>query len=344
MDNLKIKSEYFFPGSIIDIEYSLPEDILSNDHLKKMFPEWNMDAASKKTGVIERRISKYGQTAKDLGLQACKKLLLKHPFLKQKLDAILFCTQTPDYIMPSNAFLIHRDLGLSEKVLAFDYNLACSGYVYGLLLASSLIKTGMVKNVLLVTGDTYSKIINPSDRATRILFGDAASATWIGTSNTAHFKPLINKIDNFDLGTDSAGWNKFVVQTGGYRNPIDQNKVNEDDGKIFMNGMQILNFVNFKIVPHLKEFLIKNDIKTADITQYLLHQGSLLAIESIKKKLHLNNNQIFSNITNIGNTVSSSLPILIKDYFSNIDVPKGSKLLICSFGVGYSWGSALVTK
>ena len=111
-----------------------------------------------------------------------------------------------------------------------------------------------------------------------------------------------------------------------------------------MNGMQILNFVNFKIVPHLKEFLIKNDIKTADITQYLLHQGSLLAIESIKKKLHLNNNQIFSNITNIGNTVSSSLPILIKDYFSNIDVPKGSKLLICSFGVGYSWGSALVTK
>ena len=344
MVDFNAKSEKSFPGAIIDIEYSLPNDILSNEYLDTLFPEWDIGSTEKKIGVTERRISKPEQTACDLGLEACKKLLSKHPNLKDRIDAILFCTQTPDYILPSNAFLIHRDLGLSDNVLAFDYNLACSGYVYGLLLATSLINTGIVKNVLLVTGDTYSKIIDPNDRATRLLFGDAASATWIGGDNNANFKPLINKIDDFELGSDSAGWNKFIVHAGGYRNPIGQDNITRDAGKICMNGMQILNFVNFKVIPHIKEFLYKNNTQLTDITQYLVHQGSLLALESIKKKLGLNNDKVFSNISHIGNTVSSSLPILIKDYLSNASIPEGSKLLICSFGVGYSWGSALVTK
>lgn len=333
-----------FPGSILDIEYYLPGEITKNSYFKDNFPEWNVEQAEKRTGVLERHIASEGETAYDLALVATKKLLEKHPILLKKIDAIIFCTQSPDYVMPSNAFLIHRDLGLKTQVLAFDYNLACSGYIYGLLMASSFIKTGIVTNVLLITADTYSKYLDENDRSTRMLFGDGASASWIGHNDGLDFCPLIRSFDDFECASDGKGWDKFIVKSGGSRYPTLGHDSLNHNPKIFMNGLHVLNFVSDRVIRQIVHLLEKNSLRVDQIDQFFLHQASALAIDSIEKRLKINKKQIFSNIESIGNTVSSSIPILIKDYFSQSSLPQGSKLFICGFGVGYSWGSLLASK
>jgi 3-oxoacyl-[acyl-carrier-protein] synthase-3 len=246
--------------------------------------------------------------------------------------------------MPSNAFLLQRDLGLGQQMLAFDYNLACSGYVYGLLMASSFIKTGAAKNILLVTGDTYSKYIADHDRSTRMLFGDGASASWIGIAEDGGPAPLISRFDDFQCASDGRGWDKFVIKSGGLRQPASAYAEADYNDKIFMNGLQVLNLVNDRVIKQMLELLHKHELEPAHIGQFFLHQASGLALDSLGKKLKVGEDKLFSNLAKTGNTVSSSIPILIKDYFSQATQPPGSRLFLCGFGVGYSWGSLLATK
>lgn len=331
-----------YPGAILDIEYYLPSQVVTNTDLADKYPEWRVDQVEKKTGVFERRIARENETAYDLALSATKKLLDKHPSLREKIDAIIFCTQSPDYVMPSNAFLLHRDLKLGNNVLAFDYNLACSGYIYGLLIASGLIKVGIVKNILLVTADTYSKYIADSDRSTRMLFGDGASVTWIGEVGETDSKPLISSFDSFLCASDGSGWDKFNIKSGASRMKVSDEAQEGLDNKIHMDGLQILNLVNGRVVNQIRELILKSEINVEQVDYFLFHQASGLALDSIAKKMKIPEARMFSNIKNIGNTVSSSLPILIKDFFSEKDIPKNSKLFLCGFGVGYSWASLLV--
>lgn len=331
-----------YAGAIIDIAYSLPECVLNNDNLKEQFPAWNVDTTAEKVGVTERRIAKQSETALDLALKASDQLFNQHPEFKSKIDAILFCTQTPDFIMPSNAFLVHNHLKLRHNVLAFDYNLACSGYVYGLFLASSLLTTGLVKNVLLLTGDTYSKIIDGRDRATRLLFGDGASATWISSENKYRENAIVKRFLDFDFGTQGSGWDKFIVPAGGSRVAKDEANTIPASDKIKMDGIQVLNFAKRVVVPHMEKLIEKNNLAKCDIDQFLVHQASKLALDTIRKRLRIKEEKCYSNMSKIGNTVSSSLPILLKDYFMDITHNKTQKLFITGFGVGYSWGSVLV--
>jgi len=331
-----------YKGAIIDIAYSLPDRVLNNDNLKEQFPAWNVDITSEKVGVTERRIAKKSETALDLALKASDQLLNRHPEFQSKIDAILFCTQTPDYVMPSNAFLVHNHLKLPHNVLAFDYNLACSGYVYGLFLASSLMKTDLVKNVLLLTGDTYSKIIDERDRATRMLFGDGASATWLSSEDKYCKNAIVKRFLDFDFGTQGSGWDKFIVPTGGSRvSKNDANTIPASD-KIKMDGIQVLNFAKRVVVPHMENLIKKNNLEKCDIDQFLVHQASKLALDTVRKRLSIREEKLYSNMNKIGNTVSSSLPILLKDYLMGINHNKTQKLFITGFGVGYSWGSVLV--
>lgn len=274
-----------FPGSILDIEYNLPETILNNNSLQESFPDWRVNVTEKKTGVLERRVAAEGETAYDLALIAVKTLLSKHPSLEKKVDAIIFCTQTPDYVMPSNAFLLQKDLGLEKATMVFDYNLACSGYVFGVAMASSFINSGMAKNILLVTGDTYSKLLQENDRATRLLFGDGASASWIASSDQCDFKPLISSFRDFQFATDGKGWDKFIVKSGGQREPHSQREKAGYNDKINMNGIQIVNFVNHSVTKEIAKILSKNKLSSDDIDQYLVHQASSMALKSIGKSL-----------------------------------------------------------
>ena len=198
-----------FPGALLDIAYALPEGVLTNATLRAAHPDWKVERTARRTGVLERRIAAPEQTAYDLALPAVEALLARHPGLHDAIDGILFCTQSPDYVMPSNAFLLQRDLGFNKNILALDFNLACSGYVYGLLMASSFISTGVARNILLVTADTYSKYLAEDDRSTRMLFGDGAAATWVGDPAVCATRPLLRHFDDFQCGSDGSGWDKF---------------------------------------------------------------------------------------------------------------------------------------
>lgn len=331
-----------FPGSILDIEYHLPEKIISNLEFADKFPEWKIDQAVDRVGVIERRYAHEKETALDLAEIAVHKLFKKHPQLSETVDGVIFCTQSPDYIMPSNSFLIQKIFNLRKNLIAFDFNLACSGYIYGLMIASSLIKTGMCKNILLITGDTYSKYLREDDRSTRLLFGDGASVSWIGESNLSTPEPLISKFIDFQCSSDGAGWDKFIIKSGGSR--TSSADVDIEQSKIYMNGLQVLNFVNSKVTVQIKEILHKNLMTANTIDLYLFHQASKLALDSLANYFKIPNDKTFSNLAKIGNTVSSSIPILIKDYFDSHQIEKESNVLISGFGVGFSWGSLLAKR
>jgi 3-oxoacyl-[acyl-carrier-protein] synthase-3 len=332
-----------YNASLLDIEYFLPDTIDSNCLLGKLHPQWNIDRTEEKTGVFRRHITKVGETAHDLALQATKNFFKRRPMLREKIDAIITCTQSPDYVIPSNSFLLQRDLNLNHNILAFDYNLACSGYVYGLFMAKSFINSGYVKNILLVTADTYSKYINQDDRSTRILFGDGATASWIGDPISNKVNPLISNFDDFIFSSEGENWDKFTIKIGASRNPTSNENIFQHN-KISMSGIQVINFLNHRVIPQVKDLITRNKLEVDKIDQFFLHQASLLAIESFRYKLKISSDKSFSNIENIGNTVSSSLPILIKDFFSKRDIPKDGKIILCGFGAGLSAASILATK
>lgn len=333
-----------FPGSLIDIVYCLPKQVLTNAQLAAQYPDWNVAQTEKRTGVYERRIARADETAYDLALKAARSLLERHPGLADKVDAIIFCTQSPDYVMPSNAFLLQRDLNLPTQTLAFDFNLACSGFVYGILMATSFIASGAATNVLLVTADTYSKHIADEDRATRMLFGDGAAATWIAAPGQTEFTPLIREFVDIQCASDGTGWDKFHIKSGACRQPPSQRDESGYNDRIQMDGLQVLNFVGDRVVVQVKALLERNGLSPAEVDQYLLHQASRLALDAMGRRLGVGAVKVFANIERIGNTVSASIPILIKDYFDRGPVAEGSRLLLCGFGVGYSWGSLLARR
>ncbi|SVC98648.1 uncharacterized protein METZ01_LOCUS351502, partial [marine metagenome] len=168
---------------ITAIDYYLPGDIVTNDDLKKENPDWDLDSVEKKSGVLERHIARQDETALDLATKACHNLFGQDAEHIKNVDAVIFCTQSPDHIMPPNSYLLQKRLGFSEDIIAYDFNLACSGYIYSLSMAHSLIYSGLATKVLLINADTYSKYINPKDRSTRVLFGDGAATTIIEKNN-----------------------------------------------------------------------------------------------------------------------------------------------------------------
>ena len=190
---------------IEQIAYHLPERVVTNQELRLEHPSWDVSRAEKYSGVLQRYIANDDETALDLAFEACQKLFGEYSGLGGKIDAILFCTQSEDYIMPPNSCVLHEKLDLPENVLAFDFNLACSGYVYGLALAQGLICSGMAENILLVNADTYSKYIHKDDRSTRLLFGDGAAATWVTTSVDSA------GIIDIQCATSGKGYGKLVV-------------------------------------------------------------------------------------------------------------------------------------
>ncbi len=331
-------------GALIDIEYYLPSLVITNGDFKNKFPDWDVELTELRTGVLERHMARDDETAYDLALTAARALLDKYPTLQERVDGIIFCTQSQDYVMPSNAFLLHRDLGLKKNVLAFDFNLACSGYVYGLVMALSFIRSGIAENLLLVTADTYSKYLAEGDRSTRMLFGDGAAVSWIGKNNEFNPEPLISSFDDCLLQSDGSGWDQFVIKSGGSRQPPFRHDETDYNDKVTMNGLGVLNFVNDRVIKQLRALLAKNGLSAEDIDQFFCHQASGMALNSLQKKLKLNSENMFSNLSTVGNTVSASMPILIKDYFSKKSLPKGSRILLSGFGVGYSWGSMLATR
>ncbi len=333
------------PIRIRDIEYYLPDDVVTNDDLQHQHPDWDIQRVGEKAGVKKRRIARPGETSLNLAERACDILFSGNKALKEEVGGIVFCTQTPDYIMPSNAFLLHKYLNLKSSVLAFDYNLACSGYVYGLAIVRGLIETKVADHILLVTAETYSKLINENDRSTKVLFGDGAAVSVISASSDSS--------DIIDVLLESSGneYDTFYIPAGACRMPSSPStKVESKDStgnvrspeNIYMNGFAVWKFIS-RTVPEQIEFLLKrNHLKIGDVKLFLFHQASKLTLDSLSKALGLREDQMFLNLQEIGNTVSASIPIAMKDARDKGLLERGDLIVISGFGVGLSWGSILM--
>lgn len=325
---------------IKEIEYALPKKIVTNEELVKDFPEWSVEKIAEKVGVIERRVA-VDETATDLAISASEKLFDKGTVKREDIDFVLFCTQSPDYKLPSSACIIQDRLGLSTKCGAFDFNLGCSGYEYGLAVAKGLIVAGVATNVLLLTGETYNKYIHERDKGNRTIFGDAASATVISTDGFA-------EIGEFSIGTDGAGAKNLIVKSSGARFPEKINDCRMDEGgnpissdHLFMDGQEIFMFTLMKVPKMIKEVLAKNDLQKEDISLFVFHQANKYMLEHLRKKLKIEEDKFFVNLENVGNTVSSTIPIALCDARDQ-GLLKG-KVVLAGFGVGLSWGATILS-
>ena len=328
---------------IKSIEYYLPENIVTNEDLQKENPKWNLEKVAEKSGVYQRHIAGDKETAYDLSIKACEKLFRSYD--KHNIDGIIYCTQSPDYIIPSNSFLLHNYFGLKENVFAYDFNHACTGYIYGLAMANAFVKAGMAEEILLVNADTYSKYINPKDRSTRVLFGDGAAVTVVKAVNEQ------TGIIDIKLESYGAGYDKFWIPAGGLRSPKSGEtsiEIENDRGDIRtqndieMDGFGVWSFINSVVPKQIDRILKKNNLEKIDIDQFIFHQASKMTIESIMRLMKLNEDKIYINIRNTGNTVSASIPIAIKDAIDIGKIETGSTLILSGFGVGLSYGTILM--
>lgn len=231
---------------IVNIEYELPAHSLDNETLAREFPEWDVEKIFSKTGIGERRIIDKDETASDLAYRACEKLFLNGDIQRSEVDALIYCTQSPDYVLPATACILQHRLQLPTHCAAFDFNQGCSGYIYGLGIAKGLIESGQCRNVLLVTAETYSRYIHPQDKSVRTLFGDAAAVTLLSATEGGPF------LERFRYGSDGSGAENLMVPIGGARRPSAENlqpaEYQDDGGSVrtdahlYMNGPAIFEF------------------------------------------------------------------------------------------------------
>jgi 3-oxoacyl-[acyl-carrier-protein] synthase-3 len=321
------------------ISYYLPSTILTNSDLIKAFPEWTVEKVSLKIGVSERHISSENETSLDMAISASIKLFEEYRISPASIDYILFCTQSPDYHLPTSACLIQEKLGIPTSAGAIDFNLGCSGFVYGLSLAKGLIYCEVARNILLITSETYSKQIHPKDKGNRSIFGDAAAATLISTDGFA-------EIGNFCLGTDGRGAENLIVKTGGFRNKDKKDDLHYVDGNpvssdyLFMDGMEIFNFTLESVPLLVEDTLKKNSIKLEDVGLFVFHQANKYILEFLRKKAGIEEEKFYYYLDKVGNTVSSTIPIALKEA-QNENRLQGN-VLLAGFGVGYSWGGVVL--
>lgn len=327
------------------ISYFIPEKVRTNAEISASFPEWTEDKIVNKIGIKERRISEPEQFASDLAIEAANLLFKENSIEKESIDFLLYCTQSPDYFLPTTACILQDKLGLKKSIGALDFNLGCSGYVYGLSLAKGLILAGSAKNVLLITADTYSKFIHPADKSNITLFGDAASATLISNEDNGEGM----EICEFVFGTDGSGANNLIVKNGGLRNPVLNGMDEEEEGvwikndnHLYMNGNAIFQFTTSSVPSLVNQTLAKNNIELKDIDFYVFHQANKFMLDFIRKKIGIPSDKFCIDLEMTGNTVSSTIPIALFESMKSKRIQLGHKVLLAGFGVGYSWGGVIL--
>lgn len=327
---------------IKDIAYYLPEKVVTNEDIVRDFPEWSVEKIASKVGVHQRHVAAADETAADLAVKAAQNLFKQGKCGPQEVDFVLFCTQSPDYFLPTSACIIQKRLGLRTDIGALDFNLGCSGYVYGLALAKGLVVSGVAANVLLLTGETYNKHLHPKDKGNRTIFGDAASATLVGTDGIA-------EIGNFSLGTDGSGADNLIIKSGGMRCPKRQDDLHFDENNnpvssdyLYMNGSEIFTFTLDNVPPLIADTLSRNGVEKDEADLYVFHQANKYMLDFLRKKIRIAPERFYYCLSEYGNTVSNTIPIALSNALQDGSLTKGMKVVIAGFGVGYSWGGCLL--
>lgn len=260
------------------------------------------------------------QETSDLCVEAVNTLLSNNPQLtRENIDVLIVVTQNGDEEgLPHTAAIVQDKLGLSTHVAAFDISLGCSGYVYGIYAIKGFMEATGLKNGVLVTADPYSKIVDPDDRNTTMLFGDAATATWLGEDPQW-------QLGKAKFGTDGSGAPHLKVSNGVF----------------FMNGRQVFNFALLKVPAHLHELLEDSGLKAQDIDAFCIHQGSAAIVDAVARRFEEQPEKFVKDMVETGNTVSSSIPLLIEKHVLGSN---WKRVALSGFGVGLSWGSAIIYR
>ena len=320
-----------FSGLQIDsIASCVPERRVSNSDLASIFGDKNMQRFGKSTGILERRVVT-DETALDLCIAAARELERNGSNFKT-IGAVIFVSQTPDYVLPASAIVAQDILGIPRGVPAFDVGLGCSGYVYGMWLAASLITSGAVRSVMLLAGDTISKTTDSQDRSTRPIFGDAGTATIVSASDC-------DSIWSFSMGSDGSGSNSIIIPNSAYRQkPLAEYRLGESaiDQKLYMDGQAVFNFTATVIPDLILELLHAAKWESDDIDNMYLHQANDLILKTIARKTGIDMINVPSTLSRFGNTSCASIPLAMT---TTPEVQSTENALLCGFGVGLSWGA-----
>lgn len=323
------------PGEPIPVE-------CIGEHLKNE----DVQKISKTTGVKQLYRAGEHQTAGDLCLAAAEKLISELCWAPETIDGVIMVTQTPDYFLPATACVIHGKLGLPDTCIAFDISLGCSGYIYGLCLASQMVANRVCRRLLLLAGDTIGKAVSPYDQSVATLFGDAGSATAL---------EAVNEDDpwSFVMGTDGQGYQSLILPAGGWRlraTPETWVRVDCADGTLraptdlLMDGLEVFSFSVKRVPPLIKDVLRVQGWDISTLDALLLHQANTFVINTIAKKLGLDESRVPVNLDRYGNTSMASIPLLLADDMRlMISRSEPSKLVLAGFGVGFSWAAAALT-
>ncbi len=328
-------------GYIKQVEYALPERQVTNEEIAALNSKWTTEKILEKTGISRRHVADPQTTASDLAFQAASKIVGRS-VPPETVDLLVFCTQSPDYVLPTTACILQERLGIPTSCAAFDFNQGCSGYIYGLSIVQSMIRAGQSRRALLLTGETYSKWMDPADFSVATIFGDAGTATLIDAeeNETAFIGPFI-------YGTDGSGADRLIVGGSGARameNDPCLGRIPEDmdKGKLFMDGPEIFAFTTRKIPSTLKKFLNENQWTMDDFDYVIFHQANKFMIYSLRKLCRITEVKLIVDMERTGNTVSNTIPIILSDMKGNHVLQSGDRLLLVGFGVGYSWGACRI--
>lgn len=315
------------------IDFYLPNQLCSNENIADSHPEWDLEKITSKIGITSRRYASKDEFSLELGICAAKKLMENYNIDSKTIDFILFCTQTPKFLVPANACFVHQVLALDQQVGALDINQGCSGYVYSLMLAESLIAQCRAKNILLITADTYTKLIAKENRSLLPIFGDAASASLITYEEGSH------GIHYFEYGTNGSGAENLISPNSGMKG-IMSNEVYSPD--LYMNGSAIFNFT-LEVIPKLVEKLLnKANLTQKQIDCFVFHQANSYMLKHLREKMDIDEKRFIIDVADTGNTVSSSIPIVLQKALVTNRIKKGDKVMLVGFGVGLSWAGCLL--
>lgn len=319
LDNVEIKG----------IACAVPDRIIKSEDYYKVFGVENVQKFVNMTGIMTRHVALDEQCASDLCYIAAKRLLDKLNWEPLSIDALILITQTPDYAVPATACILQHRLGLGEDCIAFDVNLGCSAYVYGLWLAATMISTQSLNRILLLVGDTSNYGINPNDSATAMIFGDGGTATAL--------EKVEGKSLKYFLKTKGSGFKNIIVPAGHARSRS-RIYTEASEYELAMNGSEVFTFSITDVPRSIKSFMSQHNIDNGNVDMYVFHQANLFILKHLAKKINIPMEKLAISIDRYGNSSGESIPLTLVDALGTEESHEPIKLLLCGFGVGFSWG------
>lgn len=324
--------------SIESVAAWLPKNKLDMRSLCSSYGDSEVANIIKATGVEKVRIADTDMTSSDMCQKAAEYLFDADSIDKSVIDGLVFVSQTSDYVLPATSICLQDRLGLSEDTVCIDIHYGCSGYIYGLFQAACWISSGMCSKVLVLAGDTTSRMINPMDKSLRMVFGDCGTATLVSRGGSSM---------GFHIQSDGSGADRLIVPAGGFRTPVstetsileyDEDHNGRTQNDLFMDGMAIFNFAITKVHKNINSLLETMQWEKDSVGLFALHQANVFMVNYIRKKLKVRAEVTPTNVTNYGNTGPATIPLLFSDLCSQGKYDL-SRVVMSGFGVGLSWGS-----